>query len=441
MKLSRSELIDLDKRRVWHPYTEMGAYIARTDPLVISRAAGSRLFDVDGRAYLDANASWFVATLGHNHPRLMAALARQAELMCHCTLAGITHPEAALLADELCRRAPPGLERVFFSDDGSTAVEVAVKMAVKFAAQNGAPRRTRFLALEGAFHGETVGATSLGGVELFRRPFAGILFDCVRVRPPGAGEAHARAFEELAQALAAGSDEIAAVVLEPRVLGASGMHIYADEYLRHARSLCDRYDVPLVFDEVFTGYGRTGPMWASEAAGVSPDLLCLAKGFTGGVLPMAATLTTERLFRGFVGEPSRAFHYGHSYCGHPLGAAIAREVLRVYDDERILQKTPAKAETIAAAFQRFGEIPGVTNVRSLGMIGAVDLHEPSGAAGPRGYLSTAGWRVYEAARRRGLYLRPLGDVVYITPPLNISGADLDELLGKMGEAIEEVMSR
>jgi adenosylmethionine-8-amino-7-oxononanoate aminotransferase len=437
----RSELVAVDKRRVWHPYTEMGAYIAETDPLVISSAAGSRLFDVDGRAYLDANSSWFVATLGHNHPRLVAALHRQAERMCHCSLAGITHSEAALLADELCRRAPRGLERVFFSDDGSTAVEVAVKMAVQFAAQNGTPRRTHFVALEGAFHGETVGATSLGGVELFRRPFAGILFDCLRVAAPGAGDAYARAFDDLGRALAAASDQIAAVVLEPRVLGVAGMRIYADQYLRHARSLCDRYDVPLVFDEVFSGYGRTGPMWGCDAAGVSPDVLCLAKGFTGGVLPMAATLATERLFQGFMGDPSRAFHYGHSYCGHPLGAAVAREVLRVYDDERVLENAEPKARTIAAGFQRFRELPGVEEVRSLGMIGALDLREPAGSAAKRGYLGRAGWRVYEAARRRGLYLRPLGDVVYVTPPLNISDADLDELLGKTGEAIDEAMRR
>jgi adenosylmethionine-8-amino-7-oxononanoate aminotransferase len=439
MTLKREELVALDKRRVWHPYTEMGAYIAATDPLVIARASGSRLFDVDGRSYLDANSSWFVATLGHNHPRLVAALRRQAELMCHCSLAGITHEEAALLADELCRRAPSGLERVFYTDNGSTAVEVAVKMAVKFAALSGAHRRTRFVALQGAFHGETLAATSLGGIELFRQPFAGILFDCIRVSTPGDGEAYARAFEELGRALEAASDEIAAVVLEPRVLGASGMQIYPEEYLRHARSLCDRHEVPLVFDEVFSGYGRTGPMWACQSAGVCPDILCLAKGFTGGVLPMAATLVTERIFQAFVGEPSRALHYGHSYCGHPLGAAVAREVLQVYEDEHILERAQPKAHAIALAFEKLCELPCVARTRSLGMIGAADLRDPNASGKSSGYLATAGWRVYEAARRRGVYLRPLGDVVYVTPPLNISDADLEELLGKTREAIEESM--
>jgi adenosylmethionine-8-amino-7-oxononanoate aminotransferase len=437
MKSERDAIVAADKRRVWHPYTEMGAYIDHTDPLVIARAQGSRFFDVDGRSYLDANASWFVATLGHNHPRLVAALNHQAERMCHVSLAGITHSEAAMLAEELCRRAPAGLDRVFFSDNGSTAIEVAVKIAVKFAALNGAPRRTRFIALEGAFHGETLAATSLGGIELFRRSFGGILFDCVRVPAPGDGDAHARAFEQLERALAAGADEIAAVVLEPRVLAVAGMKIYDDEYLRHVRALCDRHEVLLVFDEVFSGYGRTGPMWGCDAAGVAPDVLCLAKGFTGGVLPMAATLVTERVFHAFTGDRSRALFYGHSYCGHPLGAAVAREVLRIYDDEQILERAKPKARAIATAFEALCELPNVARARSLGMIGAVDLRDPGTA---EGYLARTGWNVFDAARKRGVYLRPLGDVVYVTPPLNISDPDLDELLGKTREAIAEAMT-
>jgi len=437
MNPSRSDIVALDKRRVWHPYTEMGSYIAGTEPLVVARAAGPRLFDVDGRSFLDANSSWWVSMLGHNHPRLVQALRRQAEELCHCSLAGITHPGAALLADELVQVAPPGLERVFFSDNGSTSVEVAVKLAVQFAAQNGAPKRRRFLALEGAFHGETVGATSLGGVEVFRRPFAGILFDCVHVAPPTSGDAYARAFDDLDRALRAAPDEIAAVVLEPRVQGAAGMRIYSDEYLRHVRRRCDEHGILLVYDEVFSGYGRTGPMWACQASGTSPDLLCLAKGFSGGMFPMAATLATERVFQGFVGDKSRTFFYGHTYCGNPLGAAVAREVLRVYREERILERAAPKARAIAAAFAALAGLPGISSVRALGMIGAVDLDDAKGTAG---YLAPSGWRVYEAALRRGLYLRPLGNVVYVAPPLNIPDADLDELLGKVREAIEEVVT-
>ena len=435
MSTSRSDLVALDKRRVWHPYTEMGNYIAETNPLVIARAAGAHLFDVDGRSYLDANSQWWVCTLGHCHPRLVAALRRQAEELCHCSLAGITHPEAAHLADELCAIAPPGLERVFFSDNGSTSIEVAIKLAVQFAAQNGAPKRRRFLALEGAFHGETVGATSLGGVEVFRRPFAGIVFDCVHVAPPGNGEAYARAFDDLDRALRAAPDEIAAVVLEPRVHGAAGMRFYGDDFLRHVRRRCDEHGILLVFDEVFSGYGRTGPMWACQTSGTSPDLLCLAKGFSGGMFPMAATMTTERIFRGFTGDRSRTFYYGHTYCGNPLGAAVAREVLHIYRDERILERAEPKARAIADAFGALAGLPKVSRARALGMIGAIDLEADGGA----GYLAPIGWRVYEAALRRGVYLRPLGNVIYVAPPLNIEDGDLDELLGKVREAIEEVV--
>jgi adenosylmethionine-8-amino-7-oxononanoate aminotransferase len=213
--------------------------------------------------------------------------------------------------------------------------------------------------------------------------------------------------------------------------------MYAADFLKHARELCDRHEIPLVFDEVFSGYGRTGPMWAAETAGVSPDLLCLAKGFSGGILPMAATIATERLFAGFTGEKSRALFYGHTYCGNPLGAAVAREVLRVYRDERILEFAVPKARAIARAFESIGHLPGVAAPRALGMIGAVDLVQEDRS----GYLAEVGWRVYEAARRRGVYLRPLGNVVYVAPPLNIPDADLEELLGKVREAIEEVVKQ
>ncbi|HLM74513.1 MAG TPA: adenosylmethionine--8-amino-7-oxononanoate transaminase, partial [Polyangiaceae bacterium] len=373
----REEIVRLDKRRVWHPYTPMRRYIDEVDPLVIERAAGARLFDVDGRSYIDANSSWWVATLGHNHPRLVEALRAQASALCHTSLAGVTHEPAARLAEELIGVAPAGLSRVFYSDDGSTAVEVALKLALQKAQNEGEPRRRRFVALDGAFHGETIGAASLCGVEVFRRPFASVLVECFHVPPPSDDEGYARAFEALSRALAEQGDEIAAVVLEPLVQGAAGMRMYRPEYLKKARELCDEHGVLLVVDEVFTGYGRTGPMWACEAAGISPDILCIAKGFTGGMLPMAATLVTERVFEAFLGSPDRAFYYGHSYCGNPLGSAIAREVLAIFREEGILEEAGRKASRIARAFADLAGAPGVARTRSLGMIGALDL-----AAGP-----------------------------------------------------------
>lgn len=423
----RARVLAADRRRVWHPYTAMGEYLEAGRPLVIARADGSRLWDLDGRSYLDANASWWTALLGHRHPRLVRALERQAAELCHVPLAGIAHENAALLAEELCAVAPSGLERVFYSDDGSTAIEVAMKLCLQYWAQNGRPERRRFIALDGAFHGETLGATALGGVEVFRRPFASVVLDCVRV--PSAADGYERAFSAIEQALDAHAHEIAAVVLEPVVQGAAGMRIYAPEYLTAVRELTLRHDVFLVLDEVFTGYGRTGPMWASAHAGVRPDVMCVAKGFSGGLLPMAATLISQRIFDGFLGDPERAFFYGHTFCGNPLGAAVAREVLAIYRDERVLEQARPKAERIARAFAALAELPGVANVRSLGMIGALEL------GGGSGYLERAGWRVYEAALERGAYLRPLGNVVYVAPALNIPDADLDELLAIVAESV------
>jgi len=440
MTVDRDRIVALDKRRVWHPYTSMDEYAKSVDPIVVVRAEGAWLHDADGRSYLDANSSWWVASLGHNHPRLVAALERQARENCHSALAGMTNPPAAELAEALCAVAPrspleaaAGLEHVFFSDDGSTAVEVALKLSIQYWAQNGRPARTRFAALDDGFHGETIGATALGGVELFRRPFRGVLAECFHLPSPGDPAVSLdRAIAALDELLAREADTIACLVVEPIVQGAAGMWMHDAAYLRAARELCTRHDVFLVADEVFTGYGRTGPMWACERAGIAPDLVCTAKGFSGGMLPMAATLATARIFEGFLGGRERAFYYGHSFCGNPLGAAVAREVLRVYRDEQVIERAAPKAARIADAFAKLGALRGVARTRSVGMIGALDL------AGPAGYLADAGWRVYEEARRRGAYLRPLGNVIYVAPPLNIPDADLDRLLAIVAESVAAV---
>jgi adenosylmethionine---8-amino-7-oxononanoate aminotransferase len=430
----RSGIVAADKRHVWHPYTAMDDYEA-SDPLVIARAKGARLFDVDGRSYLDGNSSWYVAALGHGHPRLLSALRRQSEELSHCALAGITHEPAARLAEDMARVAPAGLSRVFFTDDGSTAVESAVKMAVQYFVQTGRPEKTRFIALEGAFHGDTVGASSLGGVEVFRRPFASLLFDCVRVPSPADPGAYEQAFDAFRTLLAREGDSIAAVVIEPLVQAAGGMKMYGAALLSELRALCDRHHVLLIADEVFTGYGRTGTFWACDQAKVSPDLLCTAKGFSGGILPMGATLATEAVYDAFRGPRENAFYYGHSFCGNPLGAAVAREVLRVFEEERVIDGIAERSARIASTFRGLERFPRARRARSLGMIGAIDLEGEAG-----GYLSRLGWRVYEEARRRGAYLRPLGDVVYVTPPLNIPLDDLAELLSIVDESVAAVMA-
>jgi adenosylmethionine-8-amino-7-oxononanoate aminotransferase len=426
--VDRARLIALTKQYVWQPYTPMDAYLASTNPIVAVRAEGARFWDADGRSFIDGNASWWTSLLGHSHPRLVAVIQEQAAVLGHVAMAGITHAPAAELAQALIQVAPPGLERVFYSDDGSTAVEVALKLALQFWYQNGRPQRKRFVALSGAFHGDTLGVTSIGGVDVFKRPFAGLLLDCVHV-PVAEEQGYDRAFAAVAELLRAHADEVAAVIVEPVVQGAIGMRIYDPSYLKALRALTSELDILLVLDEVFTGYGRTGPMWASEHAGISPDLMCVGKGYSGGLLPMAATLATRRIFEGFLGEPERAFYYGHTFCGNPLGAAVAREVLKVYREERVLEGIPVRAERIRRAFARLGELSGVARTRALGMVGALDL------AGKEGYLAASGHRVCEAAEARGLYLRPLGNTVYITPAVNIDLATLDELLGILEESV------
>lgn len=450
-----AQVLAADREHVWHPYTPMDEWRERHDPLVVTGARGAYLMLHDGSRLIDANGSWWVSTLGHNPPRLVAALEAQARAFCHVSLAGITHAPAALLARELAAVAPGDLDQVFYSDDGSTAIEAAVKMSVQYHAQSGHPR-SRFLALEGAFHGETVGATSLGGVEVFRRPFAGVVFDVVHVPVPEPGAPDwDRAFGAVEQLLTRDGENFAALVVEPLLQGAAGMRLYPAAYLTALSGLCRRHGVLLIADEVFTGYGRLGTMWASELAGVVPDILCTAKGFAGGVLPMAATLTSGRVLDAFSGGRGRAFLYGHSYCGNPLGAAVAREVLAIYRDERVLEGVPERARAIKECFERLaGDTVTsrvVRSVRAQGCMGAADLRDDPRLAveGPvptvettddlgAGYTAGVGWRVYDEARRRGAYLRPLGDVVYVTPPLNIPMTDLERLLGIVEESVRAV---
>ena len=423
----RERILELDRRHVWHPYTPMRAYIDGEDPLVLERAEGSRFYDVEGKSYIDANASWWCAALGHAHPRLTGALAEQLSKMAHVPLAGIAHRPAAELAAALVERAPEGLTRVFYTDDGSTAIESALKLCLQYWFQNGRPERTRFVTLDGAYHGDTLGATGLCGVEIFHRPFASVVLDCLRV--PFTADGYEQAFLALERQLAEHADVIAAVVLEPIVQGVAGMRKYAPELLARARELTRRHDVFLVLDEVFTGFGRTGPFWALEHAGVAPDILCTAKGLSAGMLPFAATLASERVFEGFLGDATRAFFYGHTFCGNPLGARLGLEVLRVYEEEAILERARPKAERIARAFAGFSELPGVARARSIGMIGALDL------TGSASYLETRGKRVYTEALKRGAYLRPLGNTVYVTPALNIPDPDLDELLSIVEDSV------
>lgn len=391
------------------------------DPLVVARAEGVFLFDVDGKRYFDANSSWWTMALGHSHPRLVDRLTEQAKVLAHCALAGITHEHASCLSEELLAVSPPGLSHVFYVDNGSGAVEVAMRMAVQGQRQSGREKKRRFVAIEGAFHGDTLGAAALGGVPIFRRPFADLLVDCVHV--PFPDEQGQRAtFHAVRELLERDGDEIAAVIVEPLLQGAAGMRTYPPSFLTELADVARATDVWLIVDEVFTGYGRTGTFFACEQAGVTPDVMCIGKAFAGGMLPMAAVLTKPHVEAAFLGAPSRALYYGHTFAGHPLGAALAREVLAIYRDEQLVARVGSHNTRIASAFQALSEVNGVLRTRTLGAVGAADLGRGEG------YEGVLGWKVYEEARARGAYLRPLGDTVYVCPPLTISDGELDELL-------------
>ncbi len=436
----RAALVDLARAHLWPPYTSAERHAAQ-DPLVIVEAEGAWLTDADGRRYLDAISSWWTCTLGHRHPRLVAALAAAVARLDHVSAGGAIHPAVAQLAAELCAVAPPGLERAHFSDDGSTAVEVAIKMAFQYWQQNGRPARRRFLALSSAYHGDTLGAVSLAGAAPggFFTVFAPLLFEVAHAPAPGPapgpGGEDAAAWDRVAAALedrlARDGDTIAGVVVEPLLQGAGGMRTYPAEVLRRLRAATTRADTFLIADEVFTGYGRTGAMWACDLAGVAPDLLCTAKGFTAGMLPMAATLATARIYDGFragADGESRALMHGHSFSGHPLGAAIAREVLAIYRDEAVVAGVAPRAARLAATLTELAGVPGVRRTRQLGLVGAVDL-------GDGGYGGAAGPRLTAAARAHGLYLRPLGDTAYLCPPLTIPLPDLELLLERFAATV------
>jgi len=443
-------LIAWDKAHLWHPFTAQADWAAG-EPLIIDRAEGVYLYDIAGNRYLDGVGSLWCNVHGHRHPTLDEALRAQLDRMAHSTLLGVTHPSAIELARELAMRAPAGLSRVFFSDDGATAVEVALKLAFQYWRQKDGPEpgRTRFVALGGAYHGDTIGDASLGGVDRFRELFAPLLFEPLRAPSPhcyrcplgleraDCGVACLGAMERL---LKEHRGEVAAVVIEPLVQGAAGIIVHPDGYLRGVRELTREYDTLLIADEVAVGFGRTGSLFACDREGVAPDFLCLAKGLTGGYLPMAATLTTEAVYSAFFATAAagKTFYHGHTYCGNPLGAAVALASLRVFDDERTLENLPPKVELLRQRLAGLAELPHVGDVRQSSLIAGIELVADRATKEPYPWAEQVGARVCRAARDFGLLIRPLGDVLVVMPPLAITAEQLGEMLDVMGRCIRLV---
>jgi adenosylmethionine-8-amino-7-oxononanoate aminotransferase len=419
------DLTAADRTHLWHPFTQERGW-AEEEPLIVERAEGTNLIDVEGRRYIDGVSSLWCNVHGHAHPRIDAAVRDQLRRMAHSTLLGVSHRPAIELARRLAAVAPAALGRVFYSDSGSTATEIALKMAFQFWRQRGEDR-PRFVALRMAYHGDTIGSVSVGGIDLFHSLYRPLLFDTLKAEPGDIGH--------MDSLLAEHEGEVAAVIMEPLVQGAAGMLVHPDGYLRAVRGLCDRHDVLLILDEVATGFGRTGRMFACEHEGVSPDLLCVAKGLTGGYLPLAATLTSERIYEGFLGEfeEFRTFFHGHTYTGNPLACAAALASLEVFEEERTLERLEPKIELLGELLVPLAAHPAVREVRRRGFMVGIELADYP-------LDRRMGHRVTLEARRRGAIIRPLGDVVVLMPPLAISRADLRRLVAVTAEAIEAATS-
>lgn len=413
-------LISLDKKHLWHPFTPMRQWCAEDHvPLMLVEGRGCVLRDQFGNEYLDGNASIWTNIHGHNHPVINAAIVEQLGKVAHTSFLGFTHEPAVRLAKELVDLMPGGkITRAFFTDNGSTAIESAVRMALQFWKQNGRPQRDTLVAFDRAYHGDTLGAASLGGIPLFKGSGNDFGYRVLTVTT----------LDQLGTLTVDDRNRIAAVVIEPVIQGAAGMRLWPQGMLKRLDAWCAAQDVFLILDEVMTGFGRTGKMFACEHEGVVPDFLCLAKGITGGYLPFAVTLTTERVFEGFLGEPheGRTFFYGHSYAGSQLGCAAALASLRVFRDERVLEQLPAK---IARLGELMRDLPAF---RQCGMIAAMTVDSPD---------LSMGAKVCLAARKHGLLTRPVGNTVVLMPPLCITLDGIERMAGALRAALAEATSR
>ena len=429
--MTQQKLRQLDKQHFWHPFTQMKAWTADDhDPLILASARGAILTDTDGNDYIDGNSSIWTNVHGHGHPGIDAALRRQLEKLAHCSALGTTNEAAILLATELVNLFPADtLSRVFFSDDGSTAVECACKMALQFRVLSGQPERRRFLAFDQAYHGDTAGASSLGGIASFHKNAPHHGFEVERI--------------DCVEQLGSLSDEqiesITAVCVEPLIQGAAGMRTWPPGMLQTLQAWCREHDVLLILDEVMTGFGRTGTMFACEQEGVVPDFIALAKGLTGGYLPLAATLTTERIYEAFLGdaEDRRTFFYGHSYCGNPLGCAAALANLEIFRKENTLARLPAKIDLLAGLLSAaFDTHPHVGAVRQCGLIAGIDIVQRCGQPYP--WHEETGHRICREARNHGLLTRPVRDTLVLMPPLCIEADQLKTAVLALERGIEAV---
>jgi len=442
------EIVTMDRKYLWHPFTQTTEWLDET-PLVIARASGCWLEDTNGCRYLDGVSSLWCNVHGHRHPRITSAIHHQLDRVAHTTLLGLTHEPATRLAAELVRRSPPGLERVFFSDAGATAVEVALRMAVEQWERRGEPQRTEFVSLHDAYHGDTIGSVSVGHTSAFHRALDPLLFPVHKIDSPhvlrrrdgmSEREACAASLRRLEEILERRGSHIAGCIIEPRVQGAAGIWIQPGGYVAGVQEACRRHGVLFICDEVAVGFGRTGDMFASLGEGVRPDLMTLGKGLSGGYLPLAATLATEEIFSAFTGpyEELRTFFHGHTFTGNPLGCAAALASLEAFDQEDTLARGGQAGFRLHTQLKVLEEQPYVREVRNRGVMIAIELQRDPERDEPFPLEQRVGRRVCLEARRRGVIVRPLGDVVILMPPLVIADDEIDLLATVVTESLTEV---
>ncbi|MCP4680773.1 MAG: adenosylmethionine--8-amino-7-oxononanoate transaminase [Desulfobacterales bacterium] len=434
----RNRQLELDDRQyIWPPFTQMQEHM-KVPPLIIEEGQGCILKDIYGNEYIDGVASLWTNVHGHGKKELDLAIKEQIGKIAHSTLLGLSNVPAIQLAKRLVKIAPGGLDRVFYSDSGSTAVEIALKIAFQYQKQAGDSKKTKFISMTNAYHGDTIGSVSVGGIDLFHAAYKELLFSSLKAESPYCYRCVFKktypscSFECLNQMeglMKEHHSEVAALVIEPMVQGAAGILVQPPGYLKRVRELCDRYGIIMIADEVAVGFGKTGKMFACEHEGVVPDIMALAKGISGGYLPLAATLTTEKIYKGFLADYDefKTFFHGHTYTGNPLACAVAIANLEIFEEEQVLDKLQAKIEHFTKRLERFKSLDIVGDARQCGFMVGIELVADKDSKEPFLPKDRMGHRVIMEARTRGLIIRPLGDVVILMPPLSITTDELDRL--------------
>lgn len=440
-----------DSKVVWHPCTQMKDH-ETVPPLLIDRAEGIYLYDRDGRRYMDVIASWWVNLLGHNHPRLNAAIEKQLRNMAHVMFAGVTHKPAIDLAESLIQLSPANLTKVFYSDNGSTSVEVALKLSLQYWHQTGREERRRFVYLKGGYHGETLGALSVCGLDLFRDKFRGVLMDNIEVQGPDcyrcpygleSRTCRAECFEHMEQALSQNRNSVAAVLIEPLVQGAVGMKMYPPIYLKKLQEICGALDIHTIFDEIAVAFGRTGSFFVSSALGLYPTFMCISKGVTSGYLPLAATLTEDRIYAAFYDDYStlKQFLHSHSFTANPLACACANETLAILQENNFMDGLQPKIKAIAEFGRKLQELEWCGEFRQTGMIAAVELVKNRKSKEMFDFKKRVGYQIYLEGLKRGVFMRPLGNIIYFIPPLVISIDEIKMMIDTAYDCIHAVLKK